>query len=65
MRTDTAVDYLVKKVDEDIESISSNLSFGRATSYEDYKYKTGMIRGIRMVRDHIQSLVKEMENNDE
>jgi len=48
-----------------IESHQEYLAAGNAKSFEEYKHATGVIRGLALAIDQIESLAKRLETADD
>ena len=60
-----ALQYLAKKVQEEIDVISDDLARGTAKDHGEYKYACGIIRGLMLTNGFIVELAERMENNDD
>jgi len=63
--SDTILVHLSKTLDGDMESIIDGLSMGGASSYDEYKYSCGIIRGMLMAKNHVIELAQRMEDTDD
>jgi hypothetical protein len=61
----SAADLLLLKLNEFIESREDAVTGGTLTSYEEYKYLTGVIQGLRMAKNEIEQLKRKYERDDE
>jgi hypothetical protein len=61
----TALEVLVKQLDERASYLREGLSTGRATSYEEYKGTCGEIKGLLAARGLVLDLMQNMEENDD
>lgn len=57
--------YLAKKVQDEIDVISEDLARGTAKDHGEYKYACGIIRGLMVVNGLLQETAQRMENDDE
>lgn len=57
--------YLAKKVQEEIDVISDDLARGTAKDHGEYKYACGIIRGLMLTNGFIVELAERMESNDD
>jgi hypothetical protein len=57
--------YLSKKVQDEIEVISTDLARGTAKDHGDYKYACGIIRGLMITNNLIAEAAKRMEQDDD
>jgi hypothetical protein len=57
-------DYLLKEYQERIEQLTAALSRNQVSSYEEYKYVCGQIRGLEAACGLIEDLKKRLENSD-
>ena len=58
------VEVLMKKIYDEVDSLSDSLTHGGAKSFEDYRYMVGVIRGLETVVDIIETLTPK-EDDDE
>lgn len=58
-------DYLVKKLRDREEQMKSHMSEGSAKDYAEYRFQTGVIKGLRSAMLDIQDLLRKYEDNDE
>ena len=65
MKNETPVEYLVGKLNEQVESVTAHLSRGGVANIEEYRRLTGVIQGLNTAIDLIKDLAKQMEENDE
>ena len=65
MKNETPVEYLVSKLNEQVESVTSHLSRGGVANIEEYRRLTGVIQGLNTAIDLIKDLAKQLEENDE
>lgn len=56
---------LQKKIREDMNTKTEQVSNGACKSYEDYKQLCGEIRGLALAEEHLLDLAKKVEQNDE
>jgi hypothetical protein len=61
----TALDLLVKQLDEQASYLREGLSLGRASSFEEYKGTCGEIKGLLVAKGYILDLIQKMESSDE
>ena len=59
------LEYLLKEYKERIGQLSDALALNHITSYEEYKYTCGQIRGLESACAITLDLQKNMENSDE
>jgi hypothetical protein len=59
------LEYLLSKIREERMARGEAMADGALQSYEDYKYVTGVIRGLLIAEEIINDLAKRMENSDE
>ena len=57
--------HLRKKIEELRDTHAEVLIAGRASSFDDYRYTSGVIRGLALASDVITDLEKRLENSDE
>ena len=61
----TALELLVKQLDEQASYLREGLSLGRASTFEEYKGTCGEIKGLLVAKGYILDLKERMENSDE
>jgi hypothetical protein len=59
------IQYLAKKVQDEITVISDDLARGTAKDHGEYKYACGIIRGYMVVTGILQDTAQRMENDDD
>jgi len=59
------LEYINSEINQKIKLIKEPIVRGQLTSYEEYKFLCGQIRGLLTARDIIYDLKTKMENNDE
>lgn len=64
MSTDL-LQYLSKKVQEEIKVISDDLARGTAKDHGDYKYACGIIRGLTIANTFFAETAQRMEHDDD
>lgn len=64
MSTDL-LQYLAKKVNEEITVLSDDLARGTAKDHGEYKYACGIIRGLMIANGLFAETAQRMENDDE
>jgi hypothetical protein len=57
--------YLSKKVRDEMEVISDDLARGTAKDHGDYKYACGIIRGLTIANTFLAETAQRMENDDD
>lgn len=57
--------YLAKKVSEEIAIISDDLARGTAKDHGEYKYACGIIRGLMVANGFFIETAQHMEQDDE
>ena len=57
--------YLVLKLQEDIEARAQSVAFGNCQSYEEYKHTVGIIRGLAHAVDSIKDREQQVKDSDE
>ena len=60
-----ALEYLSKKVQEEIDIMSDDLARGGAKDHGEYKYSCGIVRGLMMANGFIAELAQRMEQDDD
>jgi len=58
-------DYINSEINQKINQLEEHTVRGQLTSYEEYKFLCGQIRGLLTARGIINDLKTKMENNDE
>jgi hypothetical protein len=61
----TALELLVKQLDEQASYLREGLSLGRASSFEEYKGTCGEIKGLLVAKGYILDLQQQMESSDD
>jgi hypothetical protein len=61
----TALELLVKQLDEQASYLREGLSLGRASSFEEYKGTCGEIKGLLVAKGYVLDLIQKMESSDE
>ena len=61
----TALDVVIKELEERRESIAQALLSGSAKDFAEYKFMTGEVQGLSRAHAFITDLVKRMENDDD
>lgn len=61
----TALELLVKQLDEQASYLREGLSLGRASTFEEYKGTCGEIKGLLVAKGYILDLMQHMENSDD
>ena len=64
MSTDL-LQYLAKKVTEEIAVLSDDLARGTAKDHGEYKYVCGIIRGLMIANGLFGETAQRMENDDD
>lgn len=59
------IDYLLSEYKERIDMLQKAISAGNCTSYEEYKYACGQIRGLESACLTITDLNQRMEKSDD
>lgn len=62
---DKNLEYLLSEYAERMEMLSGALSRGACTSFEEYKYACGQLRGLEAACAVIKDLKRNLENSDE
>jgi hypothetical protein len=57
--------YLSKKVQDEIDVISTDLARGTAKDHGEYKYACGIIRGLMLANGIFADTAQRMENDDD
>lgn len=57
--------YLSKKIGEELKVIEADTALGKATSFEDYKFACGIYRGLLLANSIIIETAQKMEHDDE
>lgn len=61
----TALDAIIKEIDEKVAQLRDHLTTGSVDTLEEYKKLCGEIRGLLYARDYTISLQNKLENMDE
>jgi hypothetical protein len=59
------IDYLLSEYEERMDMLQTALSQGNCTSFEEYRYTCGQIRGLEAACAIIADLKNRMEHSDE
>ncbi len=62
---DNTLDYLMDEYKERMEMLSQAMSRGMCTSYEEYKFTCGQLRGLEAACAVIKDLKERLETSDE
>lgn len=62
---DKNLQYLLEQYKERMNMLSEAMSRGMCTSYEEYKYTCGQLRGLESACGVIQDLIDRLENSDD
>jgi hypothetical protein len=57
--------YLSKKVQDEIDVISDDLARGTAKDHGEYKYACGIIRGLMICNGFFAETAQRLENDDD
>ena len=61
----TALEVLIKQLDEKVESLKEYLAEGRVENFEEYKKICGEIRGLLIARGNVLDLRRNLEESDD
>jgi hypothetical protein len=61
----TALEVLIKQLDERATFLQEGLSLGRASTFEEYKGTCGEIKGLLTARGFVLDLKQKMEESDD
>jgi uncharacterized protein YaaR (DUF327 family) len=61
----TALEVIVKEIDEKVTQLKDFLSEGKSETFEDYKKTCGEIKGLLTARGYTLDLQQRLENSDE
>ena len=59
------LELLASQLEERRKSLIESLGDGGPKTFDEYKYVTGVVRGLLMAQSSIADLAKHMENSDE
>ena len=62
---DKTMEYLLEQYKERMAMLSEAMARGMCTSYEEYKFTCGQLRGLESACAVIQDLADRLENSDE
>lgn len=62
---DRNLEYLIDAYQDRMKMLAEAISVGNCTSYEEYKFACGQIRGLEAACAIIQDLVSNLENADD
>ena len=60
----TALEAIIKEIDEKLSSLQDTVMTGRLASYEEYKALCGEIKGLLYVREYTKDLKQKLEYSD-
>lgn len=58
-------DYLIKKLRDREEQMKTHMAEGSAKDYAEYRFQTGVIKGLRSAMLDIQDLLQKYEVKDD
>jgi uncharacterized protein YaaR (DUF327 family) len=61
----TALEILVKQIDEKVQQLQEHIASGRPETFEEYKRTCGEIKGLLTARGYTLDLQQRMESSDE
>jgi hypothetical protein len=61
---DSTLSYLMKELQERMTMLSEATARGHCSSFEEYKYTCGQLRGLESACAIIKDLEQKMENSD-
>jgi len=61
----TALEAIVKEIDDKVTQLKDFLSEGKSETFEDYKKTCGEIKGLLTARGYTLDLQQRLENSDE
>ena len=61
----TELDYLLKQIREEVDTMQQTVSSGTAKDYAEYQNLCGKIRGLLVAEDIIKALKERIEKDDE
>lgn len=61
----TALEAIIKEIDEKVAQLRDHLATGNVETLEEYKKLCGEIRGLLYARDYTIGLQNKLENMDE
>ena len=64
MKTDTAAEYQIRKLDEQRETVKSEV-IRQALTHDEYARLRGVVQGLDFARELIKDLAREIETSDE
>jgi hypothetical protein len=62
---DKTLEYLISEYKDRMNMLSEAMSRGMCTSYEEYKFTCGQLRGLESACAVIQDLVDRLEKSDD
>ena len=62
---DKTLEYLLSEYKDRMQMLSDAMARGMCTSFEEYKFTCGQLRGLESACSVIQDLVDRLENSDE
>mgnify|MGYP003704653343 CR=1 FL=1 len=60
----TALEAIIKEIDEKLSSLQDTVMTGRLASYEEYKALCGEIKGLLSIREYTKDLKQKLEYSD-
>ena len=60
----TALEAIIREIDEKLSSLQDTVMTGRLASYEEYKALCGEIKGLLYVREYTKDLKQKLEYSD-
>jgi hypothetical protein len=61
----TEYEYLVRELNQMIETRAQSVADGSCKTYEEYKHTTGIIRGLALAVDFLKDYEQKLEDSDE
>jgi hypothetical protein len=62
---DNYLDYLAKKLGDQVKALEESLGAGGAKDFSEYQYVCGQIKGLLIAQLEISDLKQRLENSDE
>lgn len=63
MKTDTAAEYLIRKLDEQRDTVKSEV-IRQALTQEEYARLRGVVQGLDFAKELIKDLAKQLEEDN-
>lgn len=65
MNEDSALMYLITKINEDVEALKTDVVRGNIADFDTYKFICGRVNGLLRAKEHIIELKERLERDDD